>query len=182
MAGKDSSSLFDASNASLSLRAERDSDEVFLEALYGTTRAEEMAQVGWSEARANAFIAGQFRAQRAHYREHYTGAEFLVVECSGVRVGRLYLHETACELRLMDILLAPDWRGRGLGRSLFLMVADRAFERGLPITLHVEPFNPACAWYGRLGFERVEERGIYWFMQLPAERLTAAREKLLVRS
>lgn len=182
MTGSDPSSRLAGACPPLSLRPERESDTPFLQALYGSTRVDELARVDWSEAQAGRFVAQQFRAQRAHYRQHYPGAEFLVVECDGVPIGRLYLHLTHRELRLMDIILHPDWRERGLGRSLLLCVLDRALDADVPITLHVEPFNPARLWYERLGFGLVEERGVYWFMQLPVERMTAAREKLRRRA
>lgn len=162
----------------LGLRPERESDVAFLQALYADTRAEELACVDWSQEQANQFIAQQFRAQRAHYCEHYPGAAFLVVEFGGEPVGRLYLHETDSELRLMDIILRPEQRGRGLGRELLRAVTERALRRELPITLHVEPFNPARDWYERIGFQRAEVRGVYWFMRLCPEDASAALENL----
>ncbi|QOC22937.1 GNAT family N-acetyltransferase [Wenzhouxiangella sp. AB-CW3] len=166
-------------SATLKLRPESDADETFLEALYGTTRADEMALVQWPEAQVRQFVGQQFRAQRAHYRRHYPGAAFLVVEKDGQPIGRLYLHTTGRELRLMDILLLPEWRGHGLGRQLLAAVVRMAMDASLPVTLHVEPFNPARRWYQRLGFELLDERGVYWFMRLPAERLAPARQLLV---
>jgi GNAT superfamily N-acetyltransferase len=167
-----------AADSALTVRPEIDGDIPFLEALYGTTRADEMARVQWSEAEIRQFVGQQFRAQRTHYREHYPGAEFLVVEQEQQPIGRLYLHQTRSELRLMDILLLPQWRGQGLGRRLLAAVLGQAAAARLPVTLHVESFNPAMQWYLRLGFEQLEERGVYWFMQLSADRLAEARRRL----
>lgn len=162
----------------LSLRNEEEGDGEFLEALYATTRADELARVRWPEEDVRRFIGQQFHAQRTHYREHYPGAEFLVVEQEGEAVGRLYLHQTRYEVRLMDILLLPEWRGRGLGTRLLGAVLRQASTARLPVTLHVEPFNPARLWYERLGFETVEQRGVYLFMRLDAQRLQEAGEQL----
>ncbi len=165
----------------LGLRPEGDSDRAFLLALYGSTRAAELRQVGWSAEQRDRFIAQQFEAQRTHYRQHYRGADFLVIEYASVPVGRLYLHLTRSELRLMDIIVQADRRGQGLGRRVLLGVVERALEREVPITLHVEPFNPARHWYQRLGFERIEARGVYWFMRLPTAALESARSRLSPR-
>lgn len=165
----------------LGLRPEREADVPFLQALYAATRADELARVDWPREQADRFIAQQFRAQRSHYREHYPGAAFLVVEFDGEPVGRLYLHETGAELRLMDIILGEALRGRGLGRELLRAVVERALGQGLAVTLHVEPFNPARAWYERIGLELVEVRGVYWFMRLAPEDAGAALERLSTR-
>lgn len=178
MAGKNQPAGLALNHPSLGLRSEREADAAFMQALYGSARADEMAQVNWPREQAERFIAQQFYAQRAHYRKHYPGAAFLVVEFDAEPVGRLYLYETGSELRLMDIILRPERRGRGLGRELLLAVVERALAQRLEVTLHVEPFNPARDWYERLGFERVEVRGVYWFMRLPVEKAPAALSRL----
>ena len=42
-----------------------------------------------------------------------------------------------------------------------LAYADRL---GRPVSLHVEPFNPARRLYERLGFRVIETRGLYELM------------------
>lgn len=142
-----------------------EADSAFVDRLYATTRAEELAQTGWSEVEVRRFLHEQSRLQRAHYREHYPDAEFLLIVSGGNPVGRIYLHERAGELRLMDIALLPDWRGGGRGRVILRAIQEEAGARELAITLHVEPFNPAARLYRRLGFEVVEMRGVYQFMR-----------------
>lgn len=165
-------------SAGLCLRPERESDGPFMQALYGSTRVAELDQLDWSAEQRDRFIAQQFEAQRAHYRQHYPGADFLVIEYNARPIGRLYIYRTASELRLMDIIVQADWRRQGLGRNVLLGVVEQAVEHELPVTLHVEPLNPARYWYQRLGFERVEERGVYWFMRLPVTLLETARSRL----
>ena len=36
---------------------------------------------------------------------------------------------------------------------------------GKPLRIHVERMNPALGLYERLGFEQVEDRGVYWLME-----------------
>lgn len=151
----------------LRLRPERESDYAFLEALYGSTRADELARVDWPQALKDAFVAQQFAAQCGQYRQHYAGAAFLVIESEieGEAIGRLYVHPTRAELRLMDVTLAPPRRGGGLGTQLMQRLLAWGDALGLPVTLHVEPFNPAQRLYLRLGFETLEVRGVYHFMR-----------------
>jgi ribosomal protein S18 acetylase RimI-like enzyme len=65
----------------------------------------------------------------------------------------------------MDICILPAWRGRGTGTSVLKDVLAQASLAGLPVTVHVERFNPALAWYQRLGFRLAEDRGVYLFLK-----------------
>lgn len=147
------------------LRPARPEDLEFLFCLYASTRVEELAPVPWSPEQKTAFLRQQFEAQDSHYRQHYAGAEFLVIELDGAPVGRLYRLRMADEHRLMDIALLPQYRGQGLGTRLLREVMEAASQEGLPVRIHVEKFNPALRFYERLGFRVLEDRGVYWFME-----------------
>lgn len=149
----------------ISLRRERPSDHGFLLALYASTREMELQQVAWTPAEKEAFCASQFAAQTQHYRSHYAGAEFWVIEREGVPIGRLYLHHQPHDFRIMDIALVPAARGAGVGSTLLRAVLDEASEAGAAVSIHVEQFNPALALYERLGFRPVEQQGVYFLMQ-----------------
>lgn len=149
----------------LRVRAESAADLPLLCAMFASTRAQELQLTGWSVPQQQAFLQQQFDAQRAHYQQHYVGAALQVIEWQDTPIGRIYLHRGRAELRLMELTLLPEWRGQGIARGLLLRLIGWCDARDLPISLHVEPFNPARAWYQRLGFRSVEQRGIYEFMQ-----------------
>jgi ribosomal protein S18 acetylase RimI-like enzyme len=139
--------------------------------LYASTRTEELALVPWPEENKQAFLHAQFELQRDHYRKHYRHAEFLVIEHAGQPIGRLYLHPGAHEIRIMDITLLPAYRSQGIGTRLLDAMLAHAQARGAPVTLHVEPFNPAQRLYRRLGFRLLEDRGIYHFLEWRPDQL-----------
>jgi ribosomal protein S18 acetylase RimI-like enzyme len=148
------------------LRAATDADRPFLLAVYAGTRAEELALVDdWDDAQKAAFVAQQFAAQDAYYREHYVGAHYLVVEVDGVPAGRLYVDQWQDEIRLMDISLLPAARGRGVGGRVLRDLQAEATRCAKPLRIHVERYNPALALYERLGFRLLEERGVYLFLE-----------------
>ena len=134
--------------------------------LYATTRADEMAMVtDWTDEQKEAFVRMQFQAQHAWYQEHYGDAQFDVVLIDGVPAGRLYVHRRAKEIRLVDISLMPELRGRGIGGALLRELMAEAEAAGKPLTIHVEKFNPAMRLYLRLGFKPIEDRGPYDLME-----------------
>ena len=148
----------------LSFRPATEDDLPFFAALYASTREEEMAQSGWPPELQRAFLQQQHEAQHAHYANVYAEAERLVVLHGGEAIGRLYLSEWPSQIRIVDISLVPDARGRGLGDALLRDLQADAASRGKGVSIHVEKFNPARNLYVRLGFELVEDKGIYDLM------------------
>ncbi|NJN47556.1 MAG: GNAT family N-acetyltransferase [Candidatus Competibacteraceae bacterium] len=145
--------------AEVALRDETDADRDFMTQLYASTRAEELAVVSWPEAVKQRFLRSQCELQRDHYRKHYPSARFWVIERHNQPIGRLYLQQGASELRIMDIALLPEQRGRGIGNVLMTGLLAHARTLGTSVTLHVEPLNPAQRLYSRLGFRLLEDRG-----------------------
>lgn len=149
----------------VTLRPRREDDRDFLHALYAGTRTREMDMVPWSEDEKRAFLAMQFDAQTRHYDEFYADAEFLVVETGDGPIGRLYVQRRDDEIRVVDIALLPEARGRGIGGALMHRVLEEARERKVPCRIHVEADNPAMRLYRRLGFREVDENGVYKLME-----------------
>jgi GNAT superfamily N-acetyltransferase len=153
---------------SVTLRPITDADLGFLLQLYATTRADELAQVPWSDEQKAAFVVQQFQAQHAWWQEHYTGARFDLVLVDGEPAGRLYVDVWAREIRVVDIALMPAWRGGGIGTMLLRRVFAEGDAAGKPVSIHVEVFNPARRLYGRLGFvEKGAHGDVYLLMERP---------------
>ena len=93
-------------------------DEAFLFEVYAGARREELAQTPWDEAQKNAFLTFQFSAQHQHYRSEFATADFHVILDDDTPVGRLYVDRRADEIRILDITLLPEHRGRGIGSVL----------------------------------------------------------------
>jgi len=151
----------------LSVRASVPEDRAFLLEVYVRTRVDELAPVPWTDAQKQVFIAEQFEAQDRAYRGAYPAGRFLVVEDHGVPIGRLYLATLADEVRIIDVALLPEHRGRGIGSVLIAAVIAEAESAGLAVRLHVEPWNPARRLYLRFGFLPGPVSGIYERMERP---------------
>ena len=151
----------------ISLRPATPLDQPFLIAVYTESREAELAATGWSNEEKSAFCRSQFEAQDAHYREHFPRCEFLVIEENTQPIGRLYLDRRPDEIRLVDIALLKDRRGRGIGGRLIQGILDEAANNGLMVRIHVERSNPARRLYDRLGFMVEEEGEVYDLLSWP---------------
>ncbi len=150
-----------ASRFGVSYRPFAEDDLPFVSELYASTRREELALTGWPEELQAHFLAQQAAAQHSHYAIHFFDAEWLIIERAGQAIGRIYLHETPGDLHIVDVSLVPDSRGQGIGGAILADVLEQARSNGDCVTIHVERNNPARSLYARLGFEMVEEGGIY---------------------
>jgi len=125
--------------------------------------------VPWSAEQKTAFLRQQFEAQDTHYRQHYDGAAFDVIEVGGQPAGRLYVARWPREIRVMDIALLPAHRRRGLGSAILSDLIAEAEATGKVVSIHVERHNPALGLYERLGFRTTADKGVYLFLErLPA--------------
>jgi GNAT superfamily N-acetyltransferase len=159
-----------------SLRPESDEDFPFLEHLYISVRWPELEPTAWPDEIKLGFLRSQFGMQRQHYRTHYSDADFAILESRGTPVGRLYLFRGKSDVRIVDISLLPELRGRGVGTALLTAVIDEATGDNKSVSIHVEKFNPAQRLYRRLGFAEAGESGPYWLMIRPAGTSAPASE------
>src|SRR5258708_24540224 len=157
------------------LRPKTDADYEFLLALYAGTREEELKQTDWTDVLKRQFCRGQFDAQCDHYAKYYPDASYDVIERDGVSVGRLYVYRAdPKDVRIVDISLIAEARGTGLGTEMLLEIMRESELAGKSLSIHVERFNPALRLYKRLGFEHVDEHGVYYLMRwTPAHGNTA---------
>lgn len=155
--------------AGVDLRHAASGDMAFLLALYRSVRAEEFAAVHWPPEQKHAFFDQQFAFQHRHYMAAFPDAHFLVVDCDGEPVGRLYLECSTEQWHIIDIGLLPDWRGRGMGSALLSAIQRGAAHAGAAaVLLSVAQHNArAQALYRNLGFRVVQDGGSHIRMSWP---------------
>jgi ribosomal protein S18 acetylase RimI-like enzyme len=149
----------------ISLRPITPEDDAFLARVYASSRVEELAITEWSEGQKADFCRRQFDAQSAYYAENYPEASFQIIERDGWPIGRLYVDRWEKEIRIVDITLLPEFRGSGIGTKLLRELQKEARTAGKSLTIHVERFNRALQLYQRLGFEQIEDKGVYLLME-----------------
>lgn len=157
-------------NTPIRFRSMGDEDLEFSYRVYADTRAEEMAQVPWSDGEKEKFLRMQFQAQHAHYQKHYSGASFDIILLGEEPVGRLFVHRGEEEICIVDIALLREHRGRGLGGKIMGDLLQEARKAEKPVRIHVLNNNRALHLYNRLGFQKVDDTGVYSLMIWRAEK------------
>jgi ribosomal protein S18 acetylase RimI-like enzyme len=151
----------DVSASAINLQTARAADEPFMYATFASTRTEELALTGWNEEQKEKFLRMQFEAQRRSYLLHIPNAEYFVIHCGQVAVGRLIIERTPSEIHIVDIALLPQFRRHGIGSILMQAILNEARNACKSVRLFVERFNPALHWYERLGFSVLSTGPIY---------------------
>jgi len=159
---------------SITLRPALADDDSFLYRVYASTRADQLRVALWDDAQTAAFLLMQFTAQSRDYHERFPDSGYEVIVSNGEPVGRLFVHRSAAEIRVVDLGLLPEQRNRGIGSALLLAVLEEAGEAGKPVRLHVERFNRALRLYERLGFESIGSTAVHiemqWMPRAPRDR------------
>lgn len=154
-----------AAEFGVSYRPMADSDLPFVAELYASTRREEIAPLGWPTELQEAFLKQQHEAQHSHYLQHFGDAERLIIERAGQAIGRIYLRDDSGRLHIVDISLLPASRGQGIGGAILRDILHQARSSQKAMSIRVEKFNPARRLYDRLGFQVIEDQGVYDFMR-----------------
>jgi GNAT superfamily N-acetyltransferase len=137
----------------VTLRPITAADEPFLRRVYASTRSTELEPVRWKDKERRAFCDSQFDLQDAHYHRGFPAARFDVVEWGSRPAGRLLVAPGGTEWVILDIAMAPEACGGGLGTLLLQWVQGMAAVAGSPLMLAVEQGNPARSLFRRLGFQ-----------------------------
>ena len=134
------------------------SDEPFLLALYSAIRAEELAVVSWNADQKAAFLQSQFQAQHLHYTTKYPKGLFQTIKFETKKIGRLYLAELEDEIRIIDLTILPEERGKGFGSEIISDILQKAAK---PVRIYLESFNQSNDLFKRLGFQIISDEGVY---------------------
>jgi GNAT superfamily N-acetyltransferase len=154
----------------ISTRPERPGDDDdFVRAVYASTRQPELAVLRWPAAEQVAFVRMQFEAQARHYRTAFPDASHSIVCVDGRPAGRLIVHRSDDEIRIVDIALLPEFRRAGVGRELISRLLTEADATALPVRLHVLAGSEARRFWEQAGFAArgTDDDGVYLSMERP---------------
>jgi GNAT superfamily N-acetyltransferase len=145
----------------LAMRPIEPGDETFVRHLFKTARAVDFAAAGLPPAVLDTLLEQQFRAQSAGYAAQFPDASSLLIVQRDDPVGRLILHRTAQRWHIVDIVLLPAERGRGIGTRIIENLDASARQSSVgALTLAVLASNLAARrFYLRHGFVESGQAG-----------------------
>ncbi|MES2260662.1 MAG: GNAT family N-acetyltransferase [Pseudomonadota bacterium] len=137
---------------SIELRPAAPADQPFLLRLYASTRGPESRLHGCDRNAETVLQNLQFRAQQTDLLMQYPDAEVTIIVERERSIGRLYVNYDVDEVRLIDLSLLPEYRGRGIGKGLLRGLQAHGRRLQLPVRLSVLLGNPAQRLYERCDF------------------------------
>jgi ribosomal protein S18 acetylase RimI-like enzyme len=131
-----------------SLRAARPADLGLVHRIREAAFRETLERAGgWDDGEERRRLARRLREQ-----------EFRIVLRDGEDVGYLATDVAGDAVRLNQLMLLPECRGRGIGRACVEVVLEEARRRGRPVRLRVLKANPrALSFFLGCGFSRTGE-------------------------
>jgi ribosomal protein S18 acetylase RimI-like enzyme len=140
----------------LSHRLETPADEEFVRGLVIASVADELQAWNWPEPMRSHLLGIQYTGRRQSLLANYGGVVSEIVLLNGDPVGWFCVQETESEIRLVEVMIAAEQRGKGIGATLIRELMARASEARKPLTLAVKVMNTrAIELYERLGFRRI---------------------------
>lgn len=134
------------------IRTARPGDEAFQFALFRARRAGMFELAGLPAPVIDNLLSLQYRARGESYRGSFPDARWSIVECAGEPIGELVIDEDVDALHIVDITLAPDHQGRGIGPLLLRAYLDDGVSRG-GVRAIADVGNAASRkMFARLGF------------------------------
>ncbi|HTF95045.1 MAG TPA: GNAT family N-acetyltransferase [Cellvibrio sp.] len=105
------------------LRIAESQDDQFLHALFCSARPE-LASLPLPVAQLEQLIRQQYEWQQKSYLGQFPDAENWIIETQSGPVGKIMLHRSASQVRIIDFIIAPDWRRRGVGSTILVAVKN----------------------------------------------------------
>lgn len=141
---------------SITLREETPADLQMCMTLFMSERLDEIAALrvrGFSEEYIENHFKMQFKWQNEHYNKRYMGIRRDLVEMNENFIGRFYVDRGYFDYRIVDLVLLPEFQGRGIAGTLIRDLCSEAARNNMPVSLHVLRQKPKIiGLYQKLGF------------------------------
>jgi ribosomal protein S18 acetylase RimI-like enzyme len=151
--------MTDVGARSVRLRPATDADLPYLLALREQTMTAHQVASG-------SIPSDSEREQRVRFRFDCAS----IIEHDAKPAGLFKVSRDGLDWQLIQIQLAPELQGQGIGQALIMKLCDEARTSGASLSLHVLYANPARRLYERLGFRVVGEQDHGYLMRLDTSR------------
>jgi len=147
-----------------SLRLVEQEDEEFLCSLFCSARPE-LGLLPLSPVQLAQLIRHQFELQQRGYRHQYPQAENWIIATNSAPVGKIMFERSSSVVHIIDFIIAPEWRGRGVGHSILTALKEYVGAKSGVLSLQVDRQNiNAKRLYHRLGFVMSQSSDTHEFL------------------
>ncbi len=142
-------------------------DDLFVHDLILRTVSDELGAAAWPEAMRTQLLEIQYKARMRGLSENSPDATQEILLRDGVRVGWAVVARREDEIRLVDIAVAPEHRGKGIASARIGELLAEADRTGKPVRLSVAVTNRALLLYQKLGFRATGGDGVRYYLERP---------------
>jgi ribosomal protein S18 acetylase RimI-like enzyme len=143
----------------LTLRPARTDDQEFLYRLFYSVYSEKLQLVPLSAEEKKMLLELMYQGFVRHYDLLASASDDRLVLLDNESIGRMILLQTREEIRLADLAILPQYRGRGIGSALISQLQTESMMSKRPVRLQVGRFDRALTLYKRLGFHKIDAIG-----------------------
>ena len=103
--------------------------------------------------------------QDQYFEKKWSNAKLTILIADGDPCGYATVEDHANEVRLVELVVHPEFQGRGIGSAFLRQLTERAGKRCVPLRLQVLVKNRAIDLYRRLGFREYERTETHVMME-----------------
>ncbi len=103
------------------------------------------------------------------FHDNWNQLGFEIILYNDVPCGYLRFENLENEIRGHELVILPEFQGKGIGSHLLKNILADGARRGVPVTLQVLKNNRAAELYRKLGFQEVERTDTHIKMQLNSD-------------
>ncbi|MEK6409224.1 MAG: GNAT family N-acetyltransferase [Acidobacteriota bacterium] len=140
-------------------------DEAFLYELYCSTRSHDLGTAELELQQLGPILRMQFLGQRQQYAVDFPDADHQIILLNGEPVGRSIVERTAEQILIVDLAILSQHTGAGIGTMVVKELQHEARDAAKPLRITVEKSHPALGHWERMGFKKIEETQINFFLE-----------------
>jgi ribosomal protein S18 acetylase RimI-like enzyme len=105
------------------------------------------------------------KAQDRFFMDSWAPGMFEIILCDGVPCGYICVEDRGTDLYVRELIILPEFQGKGIGSQIMRGVFGRASIRQVPVRLETQRNNRAAELYRRLGFREYGQAESHFLME-----------------
>ena len=127
---------------------------------------DQLGASSWPDSVREPVLDAQYRVRRQGFRMSAGDKPGTLVLVNGEPVAWYVAAELPDEIRLVNLVVLRERRGKGIGTAVLRKLAGSRKTLKLSVAMNN---HRAFDLYTRMGFRRTGDDGVHYFMELPAQ-------------